>query len=232
VRSDGFLGCSMAALVCLFSGSPPCRAQCAKDFRAFFLDASAGRTGIRGADQKNFGAFNIYQAGVGLAPAQPAVPDENGQCPPLRHWNLIIKGDFMYGQADLKGSPVQQVISSNPQNTSLLSATTGNGKFYSATLGPRVQHSWKVVSVYGQVGLGWLRRTIDLTGTITEGTVLQPNNPSVFVQSGNSGALRGTFGIAAGGKGVRAFVDIGLLQGFAINHGTLLAPMVSGGVRW
>jgi hypothetical protein len=233
LRSNAVLGC-VAVLVSLAAGAPLCRAQYPEDFHPYVVDAGAGWTGVRGADKRNFGAFGVYQAGGGFAltSARPEVPSDDAENPTVRHWNVFVKGEFMYGQSDLTELAVQQIINSNPQNPSLLSATTGKGKFYSTTLGPRVQYSRRWFSVYGQGGLGWLRRSIDLTGMTTAGTVLQPNSPLVFVRSGNSGALQGTLGIAAGGKGVRAFVDIGLLQGFAINHGTMLAPILSGGVRW
>lgn len=232
MRSKAVLGFSTATLAFLAVGTPLCRAQYPDDVHPIILDAGAGKTSVQGADKRNFGSFVIYQAGAGiLFKSRPDISNGDSQAP-TRHWNAFFKGNFMYGQADLKPTAVQPIISANPQNPSLLAATAGSGKFYCATLGPGAQYSRGRVSLFGQAGFGWLRRSIDLTGATTEGTVLQPNNPSVFVQSGNSGAFRGSIGVAAGTKGVRAFVEAGLVQGFAINHGTMLAPMLSGGVRW
>jgi hypothetical protein len=212
-----FLAVTAAAL--------PCYAQYPEDFHAYTFDASVGWAGVHGADRQNFGSFLVYQAGAGFAVRGP---ESRGS---KRHWNAFITANFLYGQSTFKGS-LQEIIESNPQMPSLLSANAGNGSFYSMTLGPRIQYSRRLFSVYGRGEGGWLRRSLDLTGPVTEGTALQPNNPSVFEQSGNSGALRLSGGVAVGAKGVRGFVEAGFLQGFAINHGTMLSPILSGGVRW
>jgi hypothetical protein len=232
--------CGYATLVLLAAtaGALSCYAQYPEDFRQYTFDAGVGYTGVHGTDGQNFGSFLTYQTGGGfsLMGKPPVPPYDKGYAKAynpkvFRHWNVFVTGDFLYGQSKFKGS-LQEIVSSNPQMPSLLSANAGTGKFYNLTAGPRIQYSWRLFSVYGQGEGGWLRRSLDLTGLVTEGTALQPTNPSVFSQSGNSGALRLRGGVSVGAKGVRGFVELGFLQGFAINHGTLLAPMISGGVRW
>ena len=234
MQLNPILACSVAVLASMMAGPLRCRAQYPEDFHQYTVDASGGWTGVHGADKQNFGAFPVYQVGGGIALVPRKKPETtytNANNPTFSHRNVYMAGDFLYGESDFKGS-LQQIINSNPQRPSLLSATAGTGRFYSTTLGPRIQYSWKVFSVYGQGGGGWLQRSLDLTGPSTEGAGLHPTNPSVFGQTGNSGALRLRAGIAGGVKGVRGFVELGFLQGFAINHGTMLGPILSGGVRW
>jgi hypothetical protein len=214
-------------------GALSCLAQYPDDFHRYLFEGGVGYTGVRGSDAQNFNSFRFYQIGGGVAwkGEKPEEHFTNAQNPDYRHWNVYVTGQFLWGEPSLK-EPVSAVINSNPQNPSLLGATSGTGRFYSTTAGPRIQYSKSIFSIYGQVAGGWLRRSIDLTGPVSEGTTLQPTNPSVFGQSGNSGVLRLNAGVAAGAKGIRGFVELGLLQGFAINHGTMLAPMISGGARW
>jgi hypothetical protein len=214
----------------------PCRAQYPEDFHPYTFDVGYGGTGVHGRDGNNFQGFGVYQAGGGMAlMGKPTVQYDHGKHKSYRTWTVFGTVDFLYGSAKLRqGIQVQQIINSNPQSPALLSATNGEGKFYNLTAGPRLQvFPWQgYVNLYAQAEGGWLRRSVDLTGMPTEGTVLQPNNPAVFSQAGNSGAVRLRAGVATGLKGYHLFFEGGFLQGFGINHGTRLAAIWSGGLRW
>jgi hypothetical protein len=198
-------------------------------------DLSFGKTGMHGADQKNFGWFFVYQAGIAKKLSTAPQEEQHGSLEPnYHHWSVYLGSDFLYGGPRFKGS-LAATQNMNPQTPVLLSATGGNGGFYSVTAGPRVQLLLPlpkvVVHLYGRAEGGWLRRSLDLTGPITEGSALQPNNPSVYRQASNSGALRISGGLAVGKKHA-VFADFGVVRGFAINHGSILWPMFSAGFRF
>ena len=215
----------------LTAAAYPCRAQYPDERQTYFVDVSGGWTGVRKADSKNFGSFPVIQAGAGKL-LTTSDPEKPGLYPDYRHWNIFLTGQFLWGESDLKQAALPVLINSNPQTPSLLSAQSGKGRFYSTTAGPRFQYSRDRWDIYGQVAGGWLRRSLELTGASTQGGALQPSSPSVFSRSANSGDIRATAGVAYGVKKLHVFAEIGMLAGFAVNHETMLAPILSGGVRW
>jgi hypothetical protein len=234
VHSNAILCWASALILAALVFPCSCRAQYPADFHPYTFDASAGWTSIHGADRQSFSAFPIFQLGAGVAwnREKPREYYPDAIHPDFRHFNVLVTGQVLFGNSDLKGQPAS-LFTTNPQNPTLLSATGGKGKFYAATAGPRFQYSGRWLSVYAQPSAGWLRRSIDLTGPSTEGGALQPNSPAVFHQAGSSGVVRVTGGLSVSvTKGLRLFGEIGLLQGLAINHGTMLAPILSGGARW
>jgi hypothetical protein len=147
-----------------------------------------------------------------------------------------LKGNFNFDQSDIKSSALQQAILLNPQNTSLLSATSGKAKFYFTTLDPTVRIAMAGhFSAYFLGGFGWLRRTIEFTGVSSQGGLLQPNGPAVFGPSGNSGVVDAGAGIDRGlkrdGGGFKIYIEARVIHGLANNSGTTLIPL-SAGVRW
>jgi len=226
-------------LVTLAAGALPCWAQYPEDYHPYSLEAGGGEAWVMGADKANFEKLTVFQAGGSIAlPGWGAKPprryNHDISKPMYRRWNVFARAELLYGRAGIGEEAVQQIIESNPQTPSLLSATGGEAKFYSATLGPRVQYSRERFNLYFQAGFGWFKRSIGLTGVATEGSVLQPNNQSVFGQGGTPGGAGGGVGADCEIprlRGVRIFGEFGLLQGLAINHSTRLAPL-SFGLRW
>ncbi len=221
----------LAALAC---GAVECRAQDSTDFHQYMVEGSVGYAPVRLADKNYFHGFPVIQVGAGRALTQPRL--QPGLDPQYTKWNVLLTGVFLYGKADLNGNALALVQTpglTNPSTPALLSVTGGHGKFYSAAAGPRLQYWYsEKVNFYGQLQVGWLRRSVDLTGTASEGGILQPGSPAVFEKATNSGVGRLTVGVAAGSKNVRGFAEVGFLQGFGINHETRLWPILSGGIRW
>ena len=95
---------------------------------------------------------------------------------------------------------------------------------------PPVNHG----ELYAFGGFGFLRRTLELTGVSSIGTLLQPGNPVVFSSGSNSGAFDAGGGFnwrfsKLGGLGF--YAEAKVVRGLAINSGTTLVP-ISFGVRF
>jgi hypothetical protein len=157
-----------------------------------------------------------------------------------RYWSLYLTADFMFNQSGISGQAVSNTQTLNPQNPTLLSATSGREQFFSTALGPTLRfpqlHSsgnWPV-GLYAFGGYGVLRRTVDLTGVPIEGAVLQPSNPVVASISTTSGAFDAGIGTNVGRVGavggLMFFVELRAVHGLGVNSGTTVAPAV--GVRW
>jgi hypothetical protein len=156
--------------------------------------------------------------------------------PPGRRYSLFINGSFMYDRSGMTAVAVREAVVSNPQNVSLLAATSGKARFYSAMLEPTLRFpASSCVRGYVFGGFGWLQRSLDFNGTSTQGSLLQPTSPGVFGTGGNSGAFDVGGGLdgelTRGGAGPRVFVEVRYLRGTGLNGGTALIPL-SAGFRW
>jgi hypothetical protein len=139
-------GYATLMLLAVTAAAVPSYAQYPEDFHPYTFDASIGWPGVDGADRQNFGSFRVHQAGAGFAVIGKNKRDS--QDSQFRHWNLFMTGDFPYGSSKFTRS-LQEIVDSNPQMPSLLSANAGTGKFFSVTLGPRSQYSWRRWGVWG-----------------------------------------------------------------------------------
>jgi hypothetical protein len=206
-------------------------------FHSITLHAGGGVAFLSGTDAHNFDMPRGFQFGGGKALlGQPKQEyDQQSNPLPLRRWNIFLTGNFIYQQSAINLNAVREAIALNPQNTALLSATSGTAKFYSTTLDfvPRFEASRRV-SVYALGGFGWLRRTLVFEGVSSQGSLLQPSGPTVFAPHRNSGVVDGGAGIDFGvfGRGsIKLFGEVRVLHGLATNSGTTLVPL-SAGVRW
>jgi opacity protein-like surface antigen len=230
---------SPVAAALMLAASPLCRAQdLPKDpspFTLFTASIGGSKALIGGSDGKLMDGQWGFQAGAGYRVKQwwPKAHYPNGDPDGPSRASFYINGNFQYDQSKIKSSAVTQAVNANPQNPAILSAITGQGKFYTATLDPTLRFAPNDrLGIYGLAGFGLLRRTIDLTGPATEGNLIQPVTESVFGSAGNSGVL------AVGGgvdyrvwKEMKIYVEGRALHGFGVNSGTTLWP-ISAGVRW
>ncbi len=217
-----------------------CQAQYPENLHSYTVNVGAGIAPLSGTDGGSLGLGRSLQAGAGIAltsrpKEKPSKPDKYQPIPP-RRWNIFLTGNFIFAQSTLDSAAVEQAIIMNPQDTQILSATSGKGKFYSTTLDPTLRiNATNRVNVYLLAGFGWFRRTLDFTGVSFQGTALQPTNPTVFGISANSGGVDAGGGMDIGltgrGGGLKLYFEARVLHGLAINNGTTVIPL-SVGIRW
>jgi Outer membrane protein beta-barrel domain len=147
--------------------------------------------------------------------------------------NLFVGPDFIFDQAGISQTGLQNAKLSNTTNTALLSATAGKAKFITATLDVK----YRIPGAHGLYvfgGYGLLRRTLDFTGVSTQGGLLQPTSPTVFGKGGNSGAFAAGAGVNFKNKKRHwpmFYAEVRVVHGFAVNSTTTLLPL-SAGIRW
>jgi len=228
-----FLG--PASCVAQFDPEP----QPALTLHPFTVYGGVGVAPVSGADGHNLNRALNFQFGAGHATPirwwyRDTFPNPSYKTSPRAV--LYLNCNFLFDQSQITAQAIQQAIAANPQNTALLSAHSGQAKFFSATIDPTVRFAaterW---SVYVLGGFGWLRRNIDLSGVSTQGTLLQPASPAVFGTGGSSGAFGGgggvDFGVGHHGAGAKVYFETRFLRGLGVNSGTTLAPL-SAGLRW
>jgi hypothetical protein len=214
-----------------------CQERPSANFHPFTIGAGSGIAYVAGTDGKNIYGATTFQVGGGLAlTASPVLKMEGGCFVSMRRWSVFLNANFLYDRSGVNWGAVEKAILANPLNTALLSATAAQAKFFTATLDPTIRYAVNDhVSVYGLAGFGWFRRTIEFTGTSSQGVLLQPNSPGVFGQGGNSGVVDGgggaDFGLSRHGGGLRLYLEGRFVQGLAVNSGTRLFPL-SAGLRW
>jgi hypothetical protein len=243
-----FVCVAMASLAAIFGAPLRCQAQETQvsqktldsetDFHSKTVAIAGGTAYVAGTDGKSLVWGPFLRAGAGFSVWHTPSPEfENGKLRPARRrTSLFIVGNFMFDRSGIKASAIQQAILMNPQNTALLGATSGKAKFYSATLDLMLRRQLSgSVGAYWLAGFGWLQRSLAFNGVSLQGGLIQPTYPAVFGPSGNSGVFDAAGGVdwkvCGKGEGLRAFVEVRLLRGLAINSGTTLVPL-SAGLRW
>jgi hypothetical protein len=135
----------------------------------------------------------------------------------------------------VKASALELAKELNPTVTGLLSATGGESKFDVVAINPTLRfHAGSKIVPYVFGGFGWFRRQVDLSGVATQGSLLQPGNPAVFLRDTGSGSVDGGVGITFAkkkGNWPGIYVEVRVVHGLAINHSTTLVPVVAG-FRW
>jgi len=197
--------------------------------RPYTANLGAGWTAREGGGIRN--GYNL-DAGAGIA-LPPRHDDQDGVC--NSRWRLYLPIDFFFRSSGIKQSAVEQAIALNPQIPALLSATSGTAKFYSLMANPTVRFRVGYIQPYVFGGFGWLRRTIDLAGTSTQGTLVVDSGQLAYTVAGNSGAFDVGLGLNfakmnfLGGSTI--YVEARRLQGLGINSGTTMWPFAVG-IRW
>jgi len=231
----------LAALICTLTariGASQCvpggeDAPKVPEFRHFTANVGGGWTD-GGA---NVDRGNNLEAGAGVLLSGP--PERYDQCGYRlgdRRWSLYLSADFLFNWSGLSRSGVDNAVTLNPQDPTLLSAINGRAKFYSTTLDPTFRYrvrNW--FTIYASGGFGWMRRTVEFTGLPPQGTVIQGPTAVIAGFGGNSGVFDAGGGISFGPIGptgnLTYYVEARWLQGIGINSGTKLVPL-SFGLRW
>jgi hypothetical protein len=189
------------------------------------FNIGAGGTPTTPGDTSGLKAGPNFQAGAGFVARLSAKGP--------RMWTLAITPDFLYDDMGVTGEALNQAKNLNPTDIKLLQANSAKAQFYSGTLDLKfVAPSVHGFQFYGLAGFGWLRRTVDFSGTSTEGVLLQPGTPAVFETQGNSASY--DLGIGAYrhiGRTWMLYVEGRRVHGLAVNSGITLLPL-SIGVRF
>jgi hypothetical protein len=214
------------------------RLSCAQDtpaLRPFTAYIGGGIAHVAGNDGKLMHGVYGFQAGAGVRVIRWWYKNHypNGETDGPARAGLYLNGNFQFDQSRVNSNALTQAVNANPQNTTILSAVTGHGKYYTATFDPTLRFAPNDrVGVYILAGFGLLRRTIDLTGPATEGNLIQPATESLFGSAGNSGVLTVGAGVDFRiWKGLKIYGESRVLHGYGVNSGATLWP-VSAGVRW
>jgi hypothetical protein len=207
-------------------------------FHSYTFGVAGGIADVAGADGNSLVWGPFLRVGAGFSVWHSKGPEfEHGKLKSVHHrTSLFLVGNFMFDQSGIKASAIQEAILLNPQNIALLGATSGKAKFYSTTLDVMLRHNLSPsVATYWLAGFGWMRRSLAFNGVSLQGGLIQPTSPAVFGPSGSSGVFDAAGGldwkICGKGEGLRAFVEVRLLRGLAINSETTLVPL-SAGLRW
>lgn len=197
------------------------------DFHSCTVNAGGGWAPVTGAETNSLKSGWNFHAGAGFGGPRPSIGHA---------WSFFLTGNFMFDQLGVSQTALQQARILNPTDIGLLQATSATAKFYSTTLDPTVRFPEKGhLQFYAFAGFGWLRRSLDFSGTSGDGALLQPAAPSVFGTGGNSGAydagLGGNFRLRAPMEHFRFYAEVRVLHGLAVNRETTLIP-ISAGIRW
>ena len=223
--------CVVALCAAAIVGAPStCLAQ--EDSGPWTWYAGGGATWSDGSSSRG---FNVHGGAAWTRRDESKEHEAYLTTRPPRPWRLYLAADFLFNQAALSRNAVNQVISSNPQTPTLLSATSGREKTFSATLGPTLRRKISGgLSFYALAGFGWLKRTVELTGPSSEGATIQPPSTVLSGLSGNSAAFDFGIGLSYGQikglAGLKIFVEQRRLQGFGVNTSTMWP--ISAGIRW
>jgi hypothetical protein len=149
-----------------------------------------------------------------------------------RDWRLYLNGNFLFEHLGVKSQDLSSTASSN---SGLQGAIGAKARFYSLTFDPTLRFGGRHrFSGYVLGGVGWLRRSIDFTGSTSEGVLLQPTAPSILSPGSSSTAVdvgAGTNVRLGGPESVMWFAEVRYVRGLGINSTSTLVP-VSVGVRW
>lgn len=119
--------------------SQDCLAQDFPGFHPYTVEAAAGTALISGKDAnadingqstRTLVRGLYWRVGAGFAVVGPT---------PSRSWSLFINANFMYDRSGMTGLAVRDAVVSNPQNVSLLAATSGKARFYSTMVEPTLR---------------------------------------------------------------------------------------------
>jgi len=199
------------------------------DFHSCTINIGGGAAPAIGTETNSLNPGWNFHAGGGFAVTRPTQ---------ARRWSVFVTANFMFDQLGVKQSALLEAKNLNPTNIGLLQATSAVGKFYSTTLDPTLRFPLNAsgsVGTYLFAGFGWFRRDLKFTGISGEGDLLQPANPLVFGNGGNSGA----FDVGAGlnfklpGRmsSFMFYAEARVIHGLAVNNATTLVP-ISAGLRF
>jgi hypothetical protein len=193
----------------------------------------------------DFASTPGFKSGFGLLAGGgvriPGHSDANSLLSPPS-WSLYLTANFMYDQLGISGD-TSQIAANNPQIPTLLSASSGKAKFYTTTFDPMVRFripKASYLNFYVMGGAGWMRRTLDFTGTATTAGSLVPSSPVVVLLSGNSAAYDFGGGVSvrpypAGSSskagGTLVYLEGRRVHGLGINASSTFWPL-SVGLRW
>jgi len=167
-----------------------------------------------------------FQAGGGFAVSRPS---------PSRKWTVFIIGNFLFDKMRVSPAALSQARDLNPTDIGLLEANSAKAKFYSTTLDPTLRSGdllFKGLTLYAFGGFGWLRRSLEFSGSAGQGELLQPGSPVVFGSGGNSGAYDVGVGLSYRiRRSLMVYAEGRRIHGLAINNATTLLPL-SVGFRW
>jgi hypothetical protein len=205
--------------------------------RPHFITADIGGGPWTGAEDIGVDSgFNVKAGGGILVSSREAQFTTTGVRCRDRHWSLYLGINFLFTQSGLAEGTANQVATSNPQNPTLLSATSGRGRYYALTMEPTFRYRLtRIVTVYALGGFGLLKRTLDFTGMPPQGTIVQGPSAVAASFSGASGVFDAGGGISFGPvnrtAGVSYYIELRRLQGLGVNGGTTLWPAAAG-IRW
>lgn len=201
-----------------------------ENFHSCTLSGGAGYSAVAGKDSANLSGAWVVQGSLGFAVVHPSLNRHV-----TRYWSFFLDADYLYDQTSVKASALAAARILNPTDVGLLSATGGTARFNTVAFDPTLRmpiNENAEVYVFG--GFGWFHREVDLTGASSQGSLLQPGNPAVFLRNASSGSFDGGGGInfKTRKKGwPMAYLEIRVVHGMAVNGSTTLVPF-AGGIRW
>ena len=200
-------------------------AQAPPDFHWCTLNGGGGYAFAVGKDGSNLSGQWTAGAGAGFAAVAPSVSSR---------WSLFINVDYFFARYQVNRGAIIQAGNLNPTDTGLLNATGGSTRFNVVALDPTVRYGLsKHFELYSFAGFGWFRRAVDLTGVSSQGSLLQPASPSVFLRNSTSGSVDGGAGVnwRPGRSPISIYFEARVVHGMAINHTATLIP-IGIGIRY
>jgi hypothetical protein len=199
-----------------------------ENFHSCTLSGGAGFSAVAGKDNANLSGEWIVQGSLGFAVVGPSLRRHN-----TRYWSFFLGVDYLFDQTSVKSSALVEARILNPTDVGLLSATGGTARFNAVAFDPTLRIPLnKHAEFYVFGGFGWFHREVDLTGVSSQGSLLQPGNPAVFLRTAGSGSFDGGGGINFKKKGwPMPYVEIRVVHGMAVNSSTTLVPFAAG-IRW
>jgi hypothetical protein len=208
-------------LAVVFATSFRAWAQTPDDFHWCTLSGGAGYSTVAGKDGSSLsGQWNV-QAGAGFSVLHN------------KKASLFLNFDYLFDETSVKMSALTEARNLNPTNIALLNATGGTSNFNVIAFDPTVRFPISShAELYVLGGFGWFRRQVDLTGLSSQGSLLQPGNPSVFLRNTSSGAIDAGAGVNFKKKHwAMPYIEIRVVHGLAVNGSTTLVPFAAG-IRW